>query len=553
MRPDLYPGEDRYQSLLDSLLEEGMSDDGWHGPAGDCPTLKRVLLMPREEQMQFLLALLVRLLWQFECRGRAAVARLFLLFGAAKLVLARKLPFTDDDLEALVILTANPNVAKELGSLVVRQVEWHGEPGEPVRRALKRLKRVGRFNRSIEPLLRREVHLPPVSSPAKEREVRALVAHARRLPDRVTRRWFRKGVALLKQLGRSETESHLVSWISEQLKRLHRQHPRLLRGLVVLLGGVRSGAVADLLEEVIKWGYRRRQGYGPQDFRLARSGIRALGRMGTPLAIAYLVILGSELRYHSATEELLRALRRVADKKGWSLHTLVEVKTAAWKPESEIGKRLWRSHTRRLERCMRTGRTWPLEEWRESYQDSPLLGAMGKQLIWRDDKASFRWDRGAWRDSRGRAAHPDGEIRLWHPAEGGWEHWSVRPSPFPQVDREVFQEIEFESCLLRQYQFASLLRERDWYYRLVGRYREQTEAVLVMKGYRAWLRVERAAPVGPFSKEGASIQVRALSMGCEPPLEQFPPRLRSEVIRDIRLFQTVGGIYPLKFPAPGVR
>ena len=89
MRPDLYPGEDRYQSLLDSLLEEGMSDDGWHGPAGDCPTLKRVLLMPREEQMQFLLALLVRLLWQFECRGRAAVARLFLLFGAAKLVLAR--------------------------------------------------------------------------------------------------------------------------------------------------------------------------------------------------------------------------------------------------------------------------------------------------------------------------------------------------------------------------------------------------------------------------------------------------------------------------------
>jgi hypothetical protein len=539
--PDQFPGEGADHHLLNRFLEEGQAPDGWHRPAAECAALQQVLRQPREIQREFLLALLVRILWQFECKGRPAVARLFLLYDAAKLLLSRKLPWDGDSLTALVLLVTTPNIAQELGALVIRQVSWHEETPESVRRALKRLKKLGRFGGSIDTVLSRNTNLPPTSSPLKERQMRALMAHARRVPDEVSRRWWRKGVALVKDLGEAELADGLIPWVMARLESLQKDHPRLLRGLVVLLGGGSSDSAAQCLDRIVRWGYGRRQGYGFRDRHLAHTGIRALGRLNTSLAVGLLVVLGSELRYPSATQELLSTLRVLADRRGGSLHSLVEVETAQWAPGSPMGKRLWHSHVRRLERCLRTGRSWPVRDWLESYQDSPLLGEMGRRLIWEDQNTSFRWEKEGWRGVDGLIVRPDGHVRLWHPVEGKVP-WSVKPSPFPQADREVFHEADFERCLVRQYQFAALASQRDWHYRSVGRFRESSAAVVRLGGYRAWLEVERACGTGPFSKEGLSIQIRLKRFGSEPGLESFPARARSEVIRDVHLFTTVARV-----------
>lgn len=308
---DRFPSEDLYQRWVDYLLFEGVTEDGWHLSAESCPTLKGVLLRPREQQANFLLAAMVRILWLLESRGQRTVAELFLLFHAARRLMTRRMPWTQDGLTALVLLSTSPNVAQELGDSVLKQVHWNGPPSQQVRRALKRLKKVGPFRAEIDRLLYRSSHFPDQNS-VLNRSLSGILAHARRLPESESRRWWRKAKALMMALDSKTLEEDLLAWLERELATLHHDHSRLLNGLVAMLGFTSSERAARFLERAIKWGYRRREGYGPQDLMLARTAIRALARMSTPLALTYLVVLGSELRYASATEELLTALRRIA-------------------------------------------------------------------------------------------------------------------------------------------------------------------------------------------------------------------------------------------------
>ena len=543
---DGFPSHDLYQRWVDYLLLEGISADGWHKLATECSTLQGVLVRPREAQARFLLAVMVRLLWLFECRGPHTLAQLFLLYESARALLRRRLPWNEEALSVLVLLTAHPSIAAELGPSVLKQVRWRGRPGEAVRRALKRLKRVSSASPEIEQLLSREHHFPQTGDDQTNRHLRQLLAHARRLPDKPSRRWWRKGVALTRQLGKEHLLEEMLPWLESELKNLHHDHPRLLRGMVVLLGHERADQVAHYLEKVVKWGYRRREGYGPQDLALARSGIRSLGRMNTPLALTYLVILGSELRYASATDELLKTLRKLARAEATSLHTLVEVRTAEMSPDSPLGKRLWTSHLHRLERCLRTGRQWARQEWEESYQDSPLLGRMGRKLIWEDDNGAFRWQKGSWRDVDGAPVKPSGQVRLWHPADGPPVPWKIARPLIKQLERQLFDEVPKPGTLVRQYQLAALLRRRDWSFKLVGRYRRRSGAELFLGSCRVLLWVTRATSFGPYSKEGASLQARLQELETSPELGRFPLRVRSEVLRDLHLFCEVCKAKPAK-------
>ena len=537
---DEFPDSSWPHGLIDQLLLEGQSGDGWHLPAAECPLFKRLQLWPRERLVPFVLGLLVRVLWQLECRGQAAVARLFLLLEVIRSLLSRKLPFEQEQLAALVLLTASPRLAQELGSSVLAQVRWQGAPSEPVRRALKRLKRVGRLCQKIEPLLSREVEVPPTESPLAQRRFKELMAHARRLPDKVSKRWLRKGKVLLEQLGEELVAQELVVWLEKRLPSLNSEHPRLLRGLVVLMGQVKADSVAHLLEEVARFGYTRVQGYGPRAQALAGAAIRSLGELSTPTSLSCLISLGPELRYPSARESLLTALRKAARARGASLHTLLEVETAFWDPKSEMGKRLWRAHARRLERCLRTGREWPAEHWVESYDQSPLLGALGRRLIWRCGAHNFGWDRGCWRNAEGQPYLPDQPVCLWHPADSGGD-WEDREQPFPQLARQVYYSCDFESELLLQYKFAALARQRDWHYRLVGRFLGRSQAVLRLGSAKITLEVDRANPRGPFSQEGIALKVRLVGLHSEPSWKELSVRARSETIRDWHLFVKVAG------------
>lgn len=537
---DGYPDAGESHREIDELLREAADGEGWHRRLEACSSLQKWLLWPRPQQARLVLDLLVRALWNLESRGPEAVSSFFLLCEVVKRLLSRKLPWTEDQLTALVVLTASPRLAQQLGGSVVQQVRWWGRPSEPVRRALKRLKRSGKQLSNIEPLLRRHVLLPPTDSPLRQRALRRLMNHARKLPDRVSKRWRRKGRALMEEVGWPWIDSDLCPWLAASTARLHREHPRLLRGLVTLLGEVQSDSAVTVLERVVRWGYQRIQGHGPQARRLAGAAIRSLGWIGNRLSVATLVALGSELRYPSATESLLKALRSQSK----SLHTLVEVETADWDPDSEMGRRLWRSHSRRLERCLRTGREWSLEHWLESYERSRLLGAMARRLVWSCGESSFAWGPAGWADPAGKPFQPWAAVKLWHPVESK-ERWSLQGQPFPQTDREVFESHSFSPAVLRQHKFAALARQRDWHYRLVGRFGTgRGEALLQLAGCRVRLEVERAQARGPFSSEGIAVEIRVVGMDSDPPCSQLPPRIRSEAIRDLHLFLKVAGSDP---------
>lgn len=213
-------------------------------------------------------------------------------------------------------------------------------------------------------------------------------------------------------------------------------------------------------------------------------------------------------------------------------------------PESRLGKRLLRSHTRRLERCLRTGHRWPIEEWVESYQNSRLLGSLARRLIWEDSRQAFCWYRGAWRKDSGKEVNPYGSVRLWHPADGPTTKIKPRKPLFAQAEREVYLKPVFQPFLARQYQLMALLRQRDWNHRAVGRYRKQCSAVLRIKNEFVVLNIERATAFGPFSKDGTAIEARITGLESQPDWSKLSPRFLSEALRDLALFQRVAQLTP---------
>ena len=156
----------------------------------------------------------------------------------------------------------------------------------------------------------------------------------------------------------------------------------------------------------------------------------------------------------------------------------------------------------RIESSFLSPRSMPLQHWRQYYAEHPLLGLLGRHLIWvfSDEKG---WERsGMWLD--GRVCDPAGvvlelpledeaagnaiKVRLWHPLASGAgevQHWRDRVfsagirQPFRQAFREFYEisddELQtrmysnrFAGIYLRQHQFASLCKARGWDYRLMG-------------------------------------------------------------------------------------
>lgn len=224
----------------------------------------------------------------------------------------------------------------------------------------------------------------------------------------------------------------------------------------------------------------------------------------------------------------------------------------------------------RLERLLLTERSWEVPVWRERYLDHPLVGIVARRLIW-----SFQRDGGRrlgiWRD--GRLVDVDGNplddldgarVTLWHPLESGagevraWrifleerEIWQ----PFKQAHREIYVLTDaeretatysnrFAAHILRQHQLAALCAERGWTYKVQGMWDGANVPSLTLPGQgRVEFWVEGLE--GPQSGTGVFLfvttdQVRFSGLQrAALPLEEVPPRLFSEVMRDVDLFVSV--------------
>ena len=143
----------------------------------------------------------------------------------------------------------------------------------------------------------------------------------------------------------------------------------------------------------------------------------------------------------------------------------------------------------RLDNLFLKRKAWPLDLWRERYLDHPLVGTLARRLIWRfagGDHARA----GIFADGQ-LVGHddqplvdlsPTTKVGLWHPLDQAqeeilaWRNWLERhqvQQPFKQAHREVYLLTDaeqntrvysnrFAAHLLKQHQFNALCGTRGW-------------------------------------------------------------------------------------------
>jgi hypothetical protein len=258
------------------------------------------------------------------------------------------------------------------------------------------------------------------------------------------------------------------------------------------------------------------------------------------------------------------------------------------------------AQAQRLDSMFLNESKWPAATWRERYLDHPLVGTLARRLIWTSGKKSFCWLNGKLFDAADKPVDlpKDAEVSLWHPigrptAEVlAWRKWMEKHEvlqPFKQAHREIYVLTDaehrtntysnrFAAHILRQHQFNALCAARGWKNKLrlmVDDEFPPASRDLSRFGLRAeyWIegvgddygtdtlesgaflyvstdqvrfyRTEAAVNTAHASRGGYA--TRAAGRGRndvnEPlPLDQIPPLVFSEILRDVDLFVGVGSV-----------
>jgi hypothetical protein len=237
----------------------------------------------------------------------------------------------------------------------------------------------------------------------------------------------------------------------------------------------------------------------------------------------------------------------------------------------------------RLESSLMAARILPLKHWQEYFIEHPLLGFLGRRLIWVFSNGQGWEHSGLWSgkeicDCAGRPLDlaKAEKVRLWHPLSSEAtevQQWRDRVfaagvrQPFRQAFREFYQITDeerelraysnrFAGVLMRQHQFASLCRERGWNYRLMGTGFDGGN--VPNRKIDPWkMHVEfyvdlpadrhpslRESGLGEQSGSGINLfitsdQVRFYREGKEVAVDDVPAVVYSEMMRDVDLFTSV--------------
>ncbi|GHO59002.1 DUF4132 domain-containing protein [Ktedonobacter robiniae] len=256
----------------------------------------------------------------------------------------------------------------------------------------------------------------------------------------------------------------------------------------------------------------------------------------------------------------------------------------------------------RIERLPLIERTWPLATWRKRYLEHPLVGTLAHHLIWRFTNGK-RVDTGIWREGHLVDMHDqplqltdEAVVTLWHPVFSpaeevlAWREWLEEQritQPFKQAHREVYLLTDaerntrvysnrFATHILRQHQFNSLAIGRGWQSKLrlaVDDVYPPTMLSLPHWGLRAEFWVEGAGDNYETDINDAGTyfylttdQVRFYEIDAAEnyahaggggyvsnswrgddtavplALDQIPPLVFSEVLRDVDLFVGVASV-----------
>ncbi|WP_199443967.1 DUF4132 domain-containing protein [Umezawaea beigongshangensis] len=324
-------------------------------------------------------------------------------------------------------------------------------------------------------------------------------------------------------------------------------------------------------------------------------GLTEVGRRAETLGDAEveLVVTGSHavLNWRNAAGKAVKA--PPASVKRDHPEALKELRAAV----KDVGTMLT-AQAERIDRQFLLARTWRAADWRARYLDHPLVGTLARRLIWLVDGTPVAFADGELRTVDDSVPTPGDEavVELWHPvgrpveevlAWRGWLESHGVTQPFKQAHREVYlltaaeentrvYSNRFAAHVLRQHQFHALAATRGWKNRLrlmVDDSYPPAVRELTRWGLRAEFWIEGIGEeYGEDTTESGSYlrvvtdQVRfypltapensahATGGGYEQwvrqdqaptapvPLEQVPPLVLSEVMRDVDLFVGVGSV-----------
>ena len=368
--------------------------------------------------------------------------------------------------------------------------------------------------------------------------------------------------------------------------------------------------------------------------------VQALGTMECGEAITQLTRLRAKVKYTVARRLIDKALQQAAERSGLTVHELEDISVSHYGLDAQGAAEISVGDAKAVARLCEDGRvavTWrgadgkaaktapspvkkafpkevravatlakeveqaflaqrvrlessfvqphgmPLAHWRQYFIEHPLLGFLGRRLIWAFRNGDGAERTGIWTeqgvvDSMEKPVDLAGAqtVRLWHPLASDPEEvrrWRERiftmkiRQPFRQAFREFYEVTDgeretrrysnrFAKVLMRQHQFASLCRARGWDYRLMGT--NFDGANTPMKKFDEWkMHVQFYVDLPPDrdpalldsalgEQSGAGInlfigsdQVRFYREGSEIAVDEVPAILYSEVMRDIDLFTSV--------------
>lgn len=241
----------------------------------------------------------------------------------------------------------------------------------------------------------------------------------------------------------------------------------------------------------------------------------------------------------------------------------------------------------RIDSLFLQDKKWPIRIWRERYLDHPLIGTLARRILWEFEDGA-RITAGIWfqgqlvdYDLKPLDLSPDTKVRLWHPIGkaleeiAGWRAWldaQQIQQPFKQAHREIYLLTDAErrtgtysnryaAHILKQHQFNALCALRGW--------KNQLRLAVDADYCPPFLRLPQwnlfaefwveaiAQDIGSGTNESGvylyltTDQVRFYRSdaagdrpgNAEPlSLDQIPPLVFSEVMRDVDLFVGVASV-----------
>jgi hypothetical protein len=217
--------------------------------------------------------------------------------------------------------------------------------------------------------------------------------------------------------------------------------------------------------------------YGLQEVGVRRA---QLGEFGVEL-----VVTGTsttELRWSKPDGKRQKSVPKAV--KEHSAEELKEIKAAA----TDLRKML-PAQRDRIENLYLEQKNWTYQAWRERYLDHPVVGTLARRLIWKFTNQE-RTGAGVFYEGRivGRDGHvldwldDSTNVELWHPMQEdphevlAWRDWLAEleiRQPFKQAHREVYLLTDaerttrtysnrFAAHVIKQHQFNALCAARGW-------------------------------------------------------------------------------------------